>query len=50
MGGMEGSESPEVMETTEAAPVAAVNSSVTPLQIRAMKQILDNVCKYREKK
>ena len=47
MAGMEGSGSPEAMETTE-APAAAENSTVTTDQSRAMRQILDKVYKYRE--
>lgn len=53
MGGSEGerngSGSAEPMETTEAAPAAAEETSVTPEQRSAMHQIVDKVYKHREK-
>lgn len=41
--------SAEPVETTEAAPSAAVDTTVTPNQRMAMQQIVDKVYKHREK-
>lgn len=45
----DGSGSAEPVETTEVAPAAAEETSVTPDQRSAMLQIVDKVYKHREK-
>ena len=47
--GRDRSGSAEPVETTEAAPAAAVETTVTPNQRMAMQQIVDKVYKHREK-
>lgn len=47
--GRDGSGSAEPVETTEAAPAAAEETSVTSEQRLAMQQIVDKVYKHREK-
>ncbi len=47
--GRDRSGSAEPVETTESAPAAAVETTVTPNQRMAMQQIVDKVYKYRDK-
>ena len=47
--GRDRSGSAEPVETTEAVPAAAEETTVTPNQRTAMQQIVDKVYKHREK-
>ena len=49
MAGSDDSASPEPLETTEALATAE-DSTVTPEQWRAMREITDKVYRHREKK